>query len=125
MKQGNGAQKKTIKRESIVQAAIEVFGKKDFQSASISEIAEKAGVADGTIYQYFRNKEDLFFSIPIEETKRFAPSSNCTSRDIWGPQQDPEVRLVLSLFLQDESGVRQDSDARDAGEQELRQDEHL
>jgi TetR/AcrR family transcriptional regulator, fatty acid metabolism regulator protein len=63
--------KKIIRKESIIQAAIEVFSKKDFQTASISEIAQRAGVADGTIYQYFKNKEDLFFSIPIEKTKEF------------------------------------------------------
>jgi TetR/AcrR family fatty acid metabolism transcriptional regulator len=63
--------KKIIRREAIIQAAIEVFGKKDFKTASISEIAQKAGIADGTIYQYFRNKEDLFFSIPIEKTNEF------------------------------------------------------
>ncbi len=63
--------KKIIRREAIIQAAIEVFSKKDFKTASISEIAAKAGVADGTIYQYFRNKEDLFFSIPIEKTNEF------------------------------------------------------
>jgi TetR/AcrR family fatty acid metabolism transcriptional regulator len=63
--------KKVIRRKSIIQAAIEVFSKKDFKTASISEIAQKAGVADGTIYQYFRNKEDLFFSIPVEKTNEF------------------------------------------------------
>jgi len=63
--------KKVARREDIIQAAIEVFGKKDFQSASISEIAQRAGIADGTIYQYFKNKEDLFFSIPIEKTNEF------------------------------------------------------
>ena len=63
--------KKIIKRESIIQAAIEVFSKKNFSTAGISEIARKAGVADGTIYQYFKNKEDLFFSIPVEKTNEF------------------------------------------------------
>jgi len=63
--------KKAIRRESMVQAAIEVFSKKDFQAASISEIAQRAGVAEGSIYQYFKNKEDLFFSIPMEKTKEF------------------------------------------------------
>ncbi len=63
--------KKVARREDIVQAAIEVFSKKDFQSASISEIAQRAGVANGTIYQYFKNKEDLFFSIPVEKTNEF------------------------------------------------------
>ena len=63
--------KKITRRESIIQAAIDVFSKKDFKTASISEIAQKAGIADGTIYQYFRSKEDLFFSIPIEKTNEF------------------------------------------------------
>jgi TetR/AcrR family fatty acid metabolism transcriptional regulator len=62
---------KVIKRESIIQAAIEVFSQNGFQNSTISEIAQKAGVADGTIYQYFRDKEDLFFSIPIEKTNEF------------------------------------------------------
>ena len=67
----NSISKKAIKRESIIQAAIEVFSKKGFQTATISEIARKADVADGSIYQYFKNKEDLFFSIPVEKTKEF------------------------------------------------------
>ena len=52
-------------------AAIEVFSRNGFQNSTISEIAQKAGVAEGTIYQYFINKEDLFFSIPIDKTKKF------------------------------------------------------
>lgn len=63
--------KKALKRESIIQAAIEVFSRNKFQESSISEIAQKAKVAEGTIYQYFKNKEDLFFSIPIDKTKEF------------------------------------------------------
>jgi TetR/AcrR family fatty acid metabolism transcriptional regulator len=71
MKLNDIMSKKNIKRRSIIRAAIEVFNDKDFKTASISEIAKKAGVANGTIYQYFRNKEDLFFSIPIEKTMEF------------------------------------------------------
>jgi TetR/AcrR family transcriptional regulator, fatty acid metabolism regulator protein len=73
----NRIYKKAIKRESIIQAAIEVFGRKGFQAATITEIAQSAGVAEGSIYQYFKNKEDLFFSIPIEKTKEF-----CTQLDL-------------------------------------------
>ena len=63
--------KKAIKRELIIQAAIEVFGKNGFRNSRISEIARRANVAEGTIYQYFRNKEDLFFYIPVEKTNEF------------------------------------------------------
>jgi len=64
--------KKIIKRQMIIQAAIEVFSRNNFQNSTISQIAQKAGVAEGTIYQYFKNKEDLFFSIPVEKTKEFS-----------------------------------------------------
>jgi TetR/AcrR family fatty acid metabolism transcriptional regulator len=63
--------KKKVKRQLIIDAAIEVFSRNGFQNSTISEIAQKANVAEGTIYQYFKNKEDLFFSIPIDKTKEF------------------------------------------------------
>ncbi len=63
--------KRIAKKQAIIQAAIEVFSKSSFQNSSISEIAQRANVAEGTIYQYFKNKEDLFFSIPVEKTKEF------------------------------------------------------
>jgi TetR/AcrR family transcriptional regulator, fatty acid metabolism regulator protein len=63
--------KKDLKRQKIVQAAAEVFGNSNFQNAAISEIAQKANVAEGTLYQYFKNKEDLFFSIAAEKTDEF------------------------------------------------------
>jgi TetR/AcrR family fatty acid metabolism transcriptional regulator len=51
--------KKIARRQVIIQAAIEAFGKGSFQNSSISEIAQGANVAEGTIYQYFKNKGDL------------------------------------------------------------------
>lgn len=64
--------KKATRRQQILQAAIEIFGRSNFDDTSISEIARRAGVAEGTIYQYFKNKQDLFFSIPREKTKTFS-----------------------------------------------------
>ena len=51
------------KRERILQAAIAVFAKSGFYDTRVSEIAKAAGVADGTIYLYFENKEDVLVSI--------------------------------------------------------------
>jgi TetR/AcrR family transcriptional regulator, fatty acid metabolism regulator protein len=51
------------KRQRILQAAVSVFAKKGYFGARVSEIAKKAGVADGTIYLYFRNKEDILVSL--------------------------------------------------------------
>ena len=45
------------------EAAVKVFARKGYFAARVSEIASKAGVADGTIYLYFRNKEDILVSL--------------------------------------------------------------
>lgn len=51
------------RRLAIIDAAIEVFAKKGFFGAKVSEIAETAGVADGTIYLYFKSKDELLISL--------------------------------------------------------------
>jgi TetR/AcrR family fatty acid metabolism transcriptional regulator len=51
------------KRARILDAAIRVFARKGFFSAKVAEIAAEAGVADGTIYLYFKNKDDLLISL--------------------------------------------------------------
>src|SRR5262245_20638778 len=51
------------KRERILQAAERVFAKRGFFAARVSEIAKDAGVADGTIYLYFKNKDDLLICL--------------------------------------------------------------
>lgn len=47
------------KRGEIMQAALELIAEQGFHDAPMSEIAKKAGVAAGTIYRYFENKEVL------------------------------------------------------------------
>ncbi|KPK14545.1 MAG: hypothetical protein AMJ62_13065 [Myxococcales bacterium SG8_38] len=51
------------KRERILKAAIKVFAKNGFYATRVSEIAKAAGVADGTIYLYFKNKDDVLITI--------------------------------------------------------------
>lgn len=58
-----GSDRRSDKRTLITDAAIEVFADKGFHQARVSDIAKRAGVADGTIYLYFKNKEDLLLSI--------------------------------------------------------------
>lgn len=53
----------TAKRERILRAAIRIFSQKGYFNSKISEIARLAGVADGTIYLYFKNKDDLLISL--------------------------------------------------------------
>ena len=51
------------KRERILRAAVKIFSRKGFFNSKVSEIARAASVADGTIYLYFRNKDDLLISL--------------------------------------------------------------
>ena len=55
--------KRNSKREDILQGALRAFAKNGFYNTRVSEIASEAGVADGTIYLYFKNKDDLLISL--------------------------------------------------------------
>ena len=50
------------KRDVILAQAIEAFAENGFQNADVQMIAERAGVGYGTVYRYFRTKEELFWS---------------------------------------------------------------
>ncbi|HNW58625.1 MAG TPA: TetR/AcrR family transcriptional regulator [bacterium] len=55
------------KRDRILKAAISVFAERGFYNAKMEDIAREAGVAVGTTYLYFENKDDLMISIFEEE----------------------------------------------------------
>jgi TetR/AcrR family transcriptional regulator, fatty acid metabolism regulator protein len=52
-----------LRRRTIMKVASEVFGRKGYGGATISEIAGKAGIAEASIYQYFKSKEQLLLSV--------------------------------------------------------------
>jgi TetR/AcrR family fatty acid metabolism transcriptional regulator len=62
--------KKLDKRQRIIKAATKVFADFGFFNAKISQIAQIAGVADGTIYLYFKSKDDLLITIFEEEMSK-------------------------------------------------------
>jgi TetR/AcrR family fatty acid metabolism transcriptional regulator len=51
------------KYEAILRAAAQVFARSGYFNAKVSDVARTAGVADGTVYLYFKNKDDLLTSI--------------------------------------------------------------
>ena len=54
---------KFLRQEEMLKAATSIFAKEDFHKVTMEEVAKKAGVGKGTIYRYYKNKEDLYFSI--------------------------------------------------------------
>ncbi len=55
--------RKGIKYNQIIDAAVRVIARHGYHQAQVSKIAKEAGVADGTIYLYFSNKEDILISL--------------------------------------------------------------
>lgn len=51
------------KRARILDAAVKIFADRGFHSATVAEIAREAGVADGTIYLYFKSKDDVLLRL--------------------------------------------------------------
>jgi TetR/AcrR family transcriptional regulator, fatty acid metabolism regulator protein len=61
----NGAVKAVIadKREAILRAGVRVFAAKGFFNSKVADIAREAGIADGTVYLYFKSKDEILHSI--------------------------------------------------------------
>jgi AcrR family transcriptional regulator len=61
----------TEKQKRILEAAVETFSEKGFAATSTSEIAKKAGVAEGTIFRHYKTKKDLLLSIVAPTMAKF------------------------------------------------------
>src|SRR4051812_22456713 len=77
------------KRDAILRAATDVFAERGFFNAQVADIARAAGVAAGTVYLYFKGKDDLLISI-FERSMR---EGLATGRVAAANLQDPRERL--------------------------------
>ena len=92
---------RAVYRRAILEAAIRVFGQTGFRDTKIADIAREAGVATGTLYNYFSSKEDIFQSILEDGRERLR-----AELDLQASVEDPLVRLremvrVLFDFLEE------------------------
>lgn len=100
------------KYHRILEAAVKVFAQLGFRQCTVSQIAREAGVADGTIYLYFKNKDDIlihFFSFKAkhvfdrfrEEVANGANSAdklrNLIRVHLAEFQRDPEMAMVYQV----------------------------
>ena len=112
------AQAAPPKRARILDAAVQVFAEKGFYNSKVSEIAHVAGVADGTIYLYFKSKDDLLISLfedrmaEVNATVRAALASTdepvgrlraVVERHLALIAQHPAVAEVLTVELRQSS----------------------
>jgi TetR/AcrR family fatty acid metabolism transcriptional regulator len=68
----NSLKKDKPKYKQIIDAAIIVIAENGYHQSQVAKIAKQAGVADGTIYLYFKNKEDILISVFEEKMEMFA-----------------------------------------------------
>lgn len=83
------------RRESILDAALHVFAEEHFHSASIGQLAKRAGISKGLVYTYFKSKEDILVSLMIGMFDRLA--------DEFGMEGSPEPTRELMLHYVDVS----------------------
>ena len=108
------AEKSVARREAILAAALEEFAARGFEGARLDDVAKRAGVAKGTIYLHFRDKETLFQELirstltpivaMIEAAGKtdmplravFDHLAGAFVREVLGTQRKDIVRLILS-----------------------------
>src|SRR4051812_22531524 len=66
---GTGLAEDSAKRRQILEGARAVFLAQGFDAASMNDIARKAGVSKGTLYVYFKSKEELFEAITEQQCR--------------------------------------------------------
>jgi AcrR family transcriptional regulator len=73
------------KRQALIEIAVEEFANNDYDNASISRIVTRLGIAKGSIYQYFADKQDLFlYLLELSNQKRL----EYVQREIPEPDMD-------------------------------------
>lgn len=87
------------KRRRIIDAAVEVFAEKGFFGARVSEIATVAGVADGTIYLYFKSKDDILISLFEEKMAEILTRFVAMLAALDDPEQKMRSYIVEHLKL--------------------------
>jgi TetR/AcrR family transcriptional repressor of nem operon len=93
----------TDKRVRLADAALDLAYRRGFERASIADIAEHAGVASGSVYYYFKTKDDVGQAVLDQLSSRYL-----SAIETWRDLPTPEDRLVafLGRYLDDLDNVR-------------------
>jgi AcrR family transcriptional regulator len=99
------------RRNQILDAAALLFARKGYKGATIREIAREAGVAEGTIYNYFDSKHDLLISLPQRISwpmvSSFVRSARSQGPDTVADDEEQMVQLLQASM----TSIQQHTDA--------------
>jgi len=85
------------KRDALLRAAIDTFAARGFFNAQVADVARSAGVAAGTVYLYFRGKDDLLISIFERTMKEAIAEGKQSMRSVSDPVE--RLREIARLHL--------------------------
>ncbi|MBA2524221.1 MAG: TetR/AcrR family transcriptional regulator, partial [Pyrinomonadaceae bacterium] len=86
------------KREAILRAAIRVFAHNGYFNSKVADIAREAGVADGTVYLYFKSKEEILHSIFDRTVEEAISEGRKQLEQISDPRE--KLRRIALLHLE-------------------------
>jgi TetR/AcrR family transcriptional regulator, fatty acid metabolism regulator protein len=86
------------KRQAILRAAIRVFANNGYFNSKVADIAREAGVADGTVYLYFKSKEEILHSIFDRNMEEGIAEGRKLLQDITDPRE--KLRRIAVLHLE-------------------------
>ncbi|MGQ0542455.1 MAG: TetR/AcrR family transcriptional regulator [Blastocatellia bacterium] len=86
------------KREAILRAAIKVFAGKGYFNSKVSDIASEAGIADGTVYLYFKSKDEILHLIFDRAMAEFISEGKREIAELAAPEE--KLRRIAELHLE-------------------------
>ena len=86
------------KRESILRAATRVFARNGYFNSKVADIAREADVADGTVYLYFKSKEEILHSIFDQNMAEAIVSARQLTEKLSDPRE--KLRRIAALHLE-------------------------
>ena len=86
------------KREAILRSAIKVFAQKGYFNSKVADVAKEAGIADGTVYLYFKSKDEILHSVFDRAMEEFISQGKQEIAEIEGA--DKRLRRIAQLHLE-------------------------
>jgi TetR/AcrR family transcriptional regulator, fatty acid metabolism regulator protein len=86
------------KREAILRAAVKVFARRGYFNSKVADIAKEAGIADGTVYLYFKSKDEILHSIFDRAMEEFIAEGKKELAEIENPKD--KLRRIAELHLE-------------------------
>ena len=86
------------KREAILRAAIKVFARNGYFNSKVSDIAREANIADGTVYLYFKSKDEILHSVFDRAMDEFISEGKREIAEI--EKADEKLRRIAQLHLE-------------------------